>query len=61
MKKTAAIVGGALAVIAAVAALITNAQTIGHAVVSAYHWATGEHHKFVDGTITGWHGIHRRV
>ena len=42
MKKTAAIVGGALAVIAAVAALITNAKTIADAASSAIHWAKGE-------------------
>lgn len=42
MKKTAAIVAGALTVIAAIAALIKNAQTISEATVSAYHWMKGE-------------------
>ncbi|HEX4653121.1 MAG TPA: hypothetical protein VH227_02645 [Candidatus Udaeobacter sp.] len=42
MKKTAAIVVGALSVIAAIAALIKNAQTISEATVSAYHWTKGE-------------------
>ena len=42
MKKTAAIVVGALSVIAAIAALIKNAQTISEAAISAYHWIKGE-------------------
>jgi hypothetical protein len=41
MKKTVAIVAGALAVITAIAALIKNAQTISEATVSAYHWVKG--------------------
>jgi hypothetical protein len=43
VKKTPALVGGAFAVVAAVAALITNGKTIVNAAVSLYQSATGEH------------------